>query len=1055
MCDVFKSEKDFEKALIDQLVEYGWSGGVLHEPDEKQLIDNWAQILFENNKGVDRLNGVPLTDGEMQQLLEQIANLRTPMKINGFINGRTVSIKRDNPADKAHFGKEVSLYIYDRRDIAGGRSIYQIAEQPRFKAKVSRLNDRRGDVMLLINGMPLIHIELKASGIPVSQARNQIQKYSHEGVFTGLFNLVQIFVAMNPDETVYFANPGETGDFSQFIFHWGDFHNNRVNYWKDIVRYLLSIPMAHQLVGFYSVADASDGCLKVMRSYQYYAASRISDIVRTASWDRAGSRGGYVWNTTGSGKTMTSFKSAQLIAESQDADKVVFLLDRIELGDQALDDYRGFADDPQAIQKTASTYDLRSKLKSNDSEDTLIVTSIQKMSNIGEDDGYLAPEELDRIRAKRIVFIVDECHRSTFGEMMQQVRRTFPCGLLFGFTGTPIKEENAKKHSTTSDIFGSEICRYSLADGIRDKNVLPFDPYMVCTFNSKDMSKQVALAQAKAADESEAFSDETKKETYLHFMDAKQVPMAGTVLDNGKYLKGIEDYVPESQYSGTDGTGNLKHFEKVVEDILDNWRTLSLNGKYHAILATKSIPEAVTYYRMLKKRAPYLHITALFDPTIGNDNVDGPSGDLNKEKALVEILDDYSQMFPDRNYKIAEHASFKKDVSTRLAHKKPHRDIDQHPEERLDLLVVVNQMLTGYDSKYVNTLYLDKVLEHEAVIQAFSRTNRVLHNDKQFGTIRYYRRPYTMECNVAEAVREYAGNDSFDLFVDKLEKNIEHINEKYRDIADLFESEGVEDFTTLPESQAAKGKFAKLFKELSDFLDAAKIQGFDWEQTDYDFTHEDGTKTHIQAALSEKTYFVLHQRYIELFESNPSESVSEDVPYEIDTDLAERGTGRIDSDYMNEKFKSWLQKIELGEEAEDLLKQLHKEFASLSMERQKYAEVVIHEAQAGRLDVQDGKDFTDYINDYQQRGKNGQVISLVEATGVDRELLEKLMKEHVTTENIDAYGRYSELLESADTEKAKAFLEKRGGKKLESWRVSVKLDELLRGFILNGGFDIE
>ena len=312
-----------------------------------------------------------------------------------------------------------------------------------------------------------------------------------------------------------------------------------------------------------------------------------------------------------------------------------------------------------------------------------------------------------------------------------------------------------------------------------------------------------------------------------------------------------------------------------------------------------------------------------------------------------------------------------------------------------------------------------------------------------------------MECNVAEAVREYAGNDSFDLFVDKLEKNIEHINEKYRDIADLFESEGVEDFTTLPESQAAKGKFAKLFKELSDFLDAAKIQGFDWEQTDYDFTHEDGTKTHIQAALSEKTYFVLHQRYIELFESNPSESVSEDVPYEIDTDLAERGTGRIDSDYMNEKFKSWLQKIELGEEAEDLLKQLHKEFASLSMERQKYAEVVIHEAQAGRLDVQDGKDFTDYINDYQQRGKNGQVISLVEATGVDRELLEKLMKEHVTTENIDAYGRYSELLESADTEKAKAFLEKRGGKKLESWRVSVKLDELLRGFILNGGFDIE
>ena len=313
MADTFKNEAEFEAALVSRLEDFGWTGGVLHQPDEQDLLDNWAHILFKNNPGIDRLNGCPLTQGEMQQILEQIAALRTPMRLNGFINGRTVSIKRDNPDDAAHFGKEVSLYIYDRLDIAAGRSVYQIAEQPRFKAASARLNDRRGDVMLLINGMPLIHIELKRSGVPVSQACNQIQKYAHEGVFSGLFSLVQIFVAMEPAETVYFANPGATGDFSLFRFHWADFNNEPINDWNDVVRYLLSIPMAHQLIGFYSVADDKDATLKVMRSYQYYAASAISDRVRKSRWDKESARGGYVWHTTGSGKTMTSFKSAQLI----------------------------------------------------------------------------------------------------------------------------------------------------------------------------------------------------------------------------------------------------------------------------------------------------------------------------------------------------------------------------------------------------------------------------------------------------------------------------------------------------------------------------------------------------------------------------------------------------------------------------------------------------------------------------------------------------------------------------------------------------------------------
>ena len=343
----FTEEKDFEDALVELLSTKGWEKDVLEYPTEDQLIRNWANILFENNRQVNRLNDYPLTDTEMQQLIEQITKLKTPFKLNEFINGKTVSIVRDNPDDKLHFGKEVSLKIYDRLEIAAGQSRYQIARQPIFKSKSSVLRNRRGDLMLLINGMPVIHIELKKTGVPVSQACYQIEKYSHEGLFSGLFSLIQIFVAMNPEETLYFANPGPEGKFNKdFYFHWADANNTPINDWKKIGSTLLSIPMAHQLIGFYTIADDTDGVLKVMRSYQYYAASAISDKVSKTDWTQPNLLGGYIWHTTGSGKTMTSFKSAQLIADSQDADKVVFLVDRIELGTQSLAAYRNFANEP-------------------------------------------------------------------------------------------------------------------------------------------------------------------------------------------------------------------------------------------------------------------------------------------------------------------------------------------------------------------------------------------------------------------------------------------------------------------------------------------------------------------------------------------------------------------------------------------------------------------------------------------------------------------------------------------------------------------------------------
>lgn len=776
MNDVFKNEQEFEDALVNVLVnDYGWKNGVLNHPTEQDLLDNWANILYDNNKGVDRLNGQPLTQGEMQQIVEQIVALRTPMHLNGFINGKTVTITRDNEADKLHYGREVSLHIYDRQEIAGGRSRYQIARQPHFSTKSKMLPEHRGDVMLLINGMPLIHIELKRSGVSVGQARDQIRKYAHEGVFTRLFSLVQVFVAMNPDEAVYFANPGADGDFEAYNFHWADFDNEPVNYWKDVARDLLSIPMAHQLIGFYSVADGKDDTLKVMRSYQYFAASKISGRVRQSKWNKASSRGGHVWHTTGSGKTMTSFKSAQLIAASKDADKVVFLVDRIELGTQSLDEYRNFADDSQSVQATEDTDVLRAKLKSNDPADTLIVTSIQKMSNI-QDDGGTNAADLERMRQKRIVFIVDECHRSTFGEMMQVIRATFPTAMFFGFTGTPIHDENQKKHNTTVDVFGDELHRYSIADGIRDKNVLGFDPYKVLTFRDKDLREEVALNQAKAKTVAEVMEDEIKKRVYLKFMS---LPMARNPIDalgkaligeDGKEIHGIEYWVPSSQYCGAGGAGNPEHLKKVIEDIADGWIVRSQMGKFHAILATTSIAEAISYYRMFIGQHPELKVTVLFDP-----NIDNNGSAIYKGDGLVEILEGYNKLY-NKHFNISSHAAFKRDVAARLAHKGAYKGINKEPDKQLDLLIVVDQMLTGFDSKWVNTLYLDKELRYEHLIQAFSRTNRLFGPEKPFGTIRYYRYPHSMEVNVEKAMRLYSGDRPFGLFVQKLEQNLTWAN---------------------------------------------------------------------------------------------------------------------------------------------------------------------------------------------------------------------------------------------------------------------------------------
>ena len=1041
---VFNKESDFEEALIKILSEKGWEKEVLKNYSEKDLLRNWADILFENNRDIDRLNDYPLTDSEMQQILEQIEALRTPLKLNGFINGKSVSIVRDNPDDKLHFGKEVSLKIYDRLEIAAGQSRYQIVQQPKFPTKSKLLNDRRGDLMLLINGMPVIHIELKRSGIPVSQAYHQIEKYSREGIFTGLFSLVQIFVAMEPKEAVYFANPGPDGKFNQdYYFHWADFNNEPINEWNKVASTLLSIPMAHQLIGFYTVADDSDGVLKVMRSYQYFAASAISDKVAKGKWEGNNQLGGYVWHTTGSGKTMTSFKSAQLIASSKDADKVIFLMDRIELGTQSLKEYRGFADENEDVQATENTNVLISKLKSYDPADTLIVTSIQKMSNIKDEAGGLNARDIEIIGDKRMVLIVDEAHRSTFGDMLITIKNTFPNAMFFGFTGTPIQDENQKKKNTTTTVFGNELHRYSIADGIRDKNVLGFDPYKVLTFKDKDVRKVVALEKAKAKTEEEAISDPTKSKIYYKYMDANQVPMVGNFDNKGNYIKGIEDYIPNVQYQ------TEEHTKTVVKDIADNWLTLSRGSKFHAIFATSSIPEAINYYRLMKSELPHLKITALFDSSIDNNG-----GVQFKEGGLIEIIEDYNSLYG-QDFTIPTFHKMKKDIASRLAHKKPYKRIENEPEKQIDLLIVVDQMLTGFDSKWINTLYMDKMLRYENIIQAFSRTNRLFGPDKPFGTIRYYRRPHTMESNINAAVKLYSGDRPLGLFAQHLIENLKEMNRLFENIFDIFEGAGVSNFERLPADIDACKKFAKDFKEFNEFLEAAKIQGFKWNISSY---QDDTTVENIDVAIDEKTYLILVLRYKELT-GGGSTLGGDDVPYDLDGYITEIDTGLIDSDYMNSRFDKYIKLLNgNGASTEDIEKaetELHKTFAMLTQEEQKYANIFLHDIQRGDVEITSGKTLRDYINEYLLKAKNDQIHRVSVHLGVDEDKLRAIMSLKLVESNLNEFGRYDELKQTVDKKKAKDYFEKIEGIKIIPPKVMMKADILLREFILSGGFDIE
>ena len=557
-----------------------------------------------------------------------------------------------------------------------------------------------------------------------------------------------------------------------------------------------------------------------------------------------------------------------------------------------------------------------------------------------------------------------------------------------------------------------------------------------------ELREKVALMKAKAQSYDEVKGDPKKEKIYFKFMDPTQIKMYGEQRGR-KYVKGIEDYIPNSQYE------EEKHQKAVVDNIVKYWNIFSRGSMFHAIFATSSIPEAVAYYRLFKSAAPHLKVTAVFDPNIDNEG----GGSLEKEDGIVEILEDYETIFGP-SFGLPNYDSFREDVQLRLAHKKPYKRIPM--DKQINLLIVVNQMLTGFDSKWINTLYLDKVMEYENLIQAFSRTNRLYGDEKPFGIIKYYRRTHTMRRNIEIAVKAYSGDIPTGLFVDKLPSNLNSMNRLFDEIADLFKNTGIENFEKLPEEKSEQRKFAKLFKLFNQRLEAAQIQGFNWSKDTYTVSESDESESYIVMHFDYNTYLALLQRYKEL-PSTGGGGAGEEPPFEIDTHITEINTDAIDADYMNSRFDKFFRLLQQGnvdkETLDHLLKDLHKSYSMLPREQQKYANLFISDVQSGEITIDPTMTFRDYIALYMRRSEDARIARIVRRLGCYENLLRKLLDRKVTETNYKEFGYFDELVASVDKDKAKKFFIVIERDNYKDYRLNMYISTYLKKFVISGGVD--
>ena len=645
----------------------------------------------------------------------------------------------------------------------------------------------RYDVTILINGLPLVQIELKKRGVELKQAYNQVQRYQKTS-FRGLFDYIQLFVISNGVNTRYFANNPNCG--YKFTFNWTLPNNEPVNDLSQFANHFFDKCVLGKIISKYIVMHEGDKCLMVLRPYQYYAVEKILDRVQNTN------KNGYIWHTTGAGKTLTSFKAAQLVAELDGIDKVLFVVDRHDLDTQTKAEYEAF--EPGAVDGTDDTYELVKRLNS---DKKIILTTIQKLNTAIKKDFY--NKRIQELRDKKFVMIFDECHRSHFGECHKNIVNFFRNLQIFGFTGTPIFVENAKQDITTKEVFGDCLHKYMIKDAIADENVLGF-----------------------------------LVEYYQGKLDANQ--------DSDIRMKEIASF------------------------ILKNFRKSTFDGEFNAIFAVQSVPMLLKYYKIFKDLLPDIKIAAIFTYAPNSSQDDARTGmnqgfetDAVQADELQAIMDDYNAHFGTA-FTTDNFGAYYDDINERMKKRKAGM-------EPIDLLLVVGMFLTGFDAKKLNTLYVDKNLEYHGLLQAFSRTNRVLNEKKRFGKILCFR---DLKDKVDESLKLFSAGGIEDV----LRKPFQEVKRTFNEMSEAF----LQKYPTMESVDALKSeydkkKFLLAFREI--IKKRAEIQIYE------DFDADDPG-----LILSEQDYNDYRSKYLDMTVGFIKEE-KPDEPSLLEETQAEYGDG--------------------------------------------------------------------------------------------------------------------------------------------------------------------
>ena len=696
----YQTEADLEKELIADLRQQGYEYLTYLTTPEALLANLKTQM--------EVLNNVVFTDDEWLRFLDEYLN-----KPSDSLIDRTRKL-HDNYIYDFIFddGHIQNIYLWDKKNIS--RNKLQVINQ----MKQVGTSSNRYDVTLLVNGLPLVQIELKKRGVAIREAFNQVHRYSKESFNeeNSLFKYLQIFIISNGTDTRYFANTTKRDKNSyEFTMNWALKNNNPIKDLKDFTATFLSQQTLLNVLINYSVFDTNDTLL-IMRPYQIAATERIIWKIRSAIASKIKSgpdTGGYIWHTTGSGKTLTSFKAARLATEMEEVDKVFFVVDRKDLDYQTMKEYQRFS--PDSVNGSNSTAGLKRNIEKDDNK--IVVTTIQKLNN------FMSSESHHEIYQKQVVFIFDECHRSQFGEAQKRLRQKFKKYCQFGFTGTPIKVENALGSETTASVFGRELHAYVLTDAIRDQKVLKFMvDYNDVRPQFKSIESEQDLTKLSAAENKKALLHPTR-------------------------IAEISRYV-------------LDHFDQ---------KTHRLTGKgFNAMFAVSSVDAAKAYYQELqnqqKDSEKPLKIATIFSYAVNESQVaigeiDDESfspadlADISSKEFLSSCIDDYNQLFG-TNFTINgnDFQNYYRDLAKRVKNRE------------VDLLIVVGMFLTGFDAPTLNTLFVDKNLRYHGLIQAFSRTNRIYDATKSFGNIVTFR---DLEKATTDAIKLFGKTETAEVLLER------------------------------------------------------------------------------------------------------------------------------------------------------------------------------------------------------------------------------------------------------------------------------------------------